>query len=91
MSSRSPSSTERPHWNTAPLWGILAVFLVLGTVGAATVVYGLLAAAGGALWALGLSALGAVVAVLAFLFMAGILYRVDRYRGANSRRVEFFE
>jgi hypothetical protein len=31
------------------------------------------------------------VAVLAFLFMAGILYRVDRYRGANQRRVELFE
>jgi hypothetical protein len=29
--------------------------------------------------------------VLAFLFMAGILYRVDRYRGANQRRVELFE
>jgi len=34
---------------------------------------------------------GAAVAFLAFLFMAGILYRVDRYRGATERKVEFFE
>lgn len=85
------SPSARPRWNTAWLWGILAVLLVVGTVGAATVVYGVLAAAGGALWALAISAVGGLVAFLAFLFMAGILYRVDRYRGANTRRVEFFE
>ncbi len=85
------SAVERPKWNTAPLWGILAVLLVFGTVGAATVVYGVLAVIGGSLWALAIAAVGAVVAALAFLFMAGILYRVDRYRGANARRVELFE
>ena len=85
------SAAERPTWNTAPLWGILAVLLVFGTVGAATVVYGVLAVVGGSLGALAIAAVGAVVAVLSFLFMAGILYRVDRYRGANARRVELFE
>ena len=78
-------------WSTAPLWGILAALLVAGTVGAATFVYGLLALLSGSVWGLASLALGGLVAVLAFLFMAGILYRVDRYRGANQRRVELFE
>jgi len=85
------STTDRPAWRTAPLWGILAVLLVLGTVGAATFVYGILALVSGSLWGLLALTLGGLVAVLAFLFMAGILYRVDRYRGANQRRVELFE
>ncbi|HTS33285.1 MAG TPA: hypothetical protein VMI55_05030 [Thermoplasmata archaeon] len=34
---------------------------------------------------------GVLVALLSFLFMAGILYRVDRYRGTTGRRVELFE
>jgi hypothetical protein len=80
-----------PHWRTGSLWGILAVLLVLGTVGAATVVYGATGAFAGDPWSLLAVPVGAVVAVLAFLFMAGILYRVDRYRGANLRRVELFE
>ena len=60
-------------------------------MGAATVVYGLLGVLTGNLYDLLAVAFGAVVAALAFLFMAGILYRVDRYRGATQRRVEFFE
>lgn len=82
---------ETPVWKTGALWGILGVFLVVGTVGAATVVYGLLGVLTGNLYDLLAVAFGAVVAALAFLFMAGILYRVDRYRGATQRRVEFFE
>jgi hypothetical protein len=85
------NETNRPSWSTAPLWGILAVLLVFGTVGAATFVYGILELLSGSLWGLAALALGGLVAVLAFLFMAGILYRVDRYRGANQRRVELFE
>jgi hypothetical protein len=85
-------SEETPVWRTNVLWAILAVFLVLGTVGAATFVYG-------CLWVLAgivvdgalVAALGATVAFLSFLYMAGILYRVDRYRGATRRRIEFFE
>jgi hypothetical protein len=34
---------------------------------------------------------GAGVAFVALLFMAGILYRIDRYRGAVGRRIELFE
>lgn len=82
---------DRPKWNTAPLWGILAVFLGVGTLGAATFVYGLLDLLAGQWWEVITMTVGGVVAFLAFLFMAGILYRVDRYRGANQRRVELFE
>jgi hypothetical protein len=85
------SEATRPSWNTAPLWGILAILLVVGTVGAATLVDGLLRLLSGSLWGLVPLAVGGLVAVLSLLFMAGILYRVDRYRGANRRRVEFFE
>lgn len=83
-----PSSARQP---TGALWGILAVFLVFGAVGLATVVYGLQAYATSPL--VGLSAMGAggLVTFLAFLFTAGILYRVDRYRGANARKVALFE
>ncbi|MGD0587281.1 MAG: hypothetical protein ABSA63_00580 [Thermoplasmata archaeon] len=82
---------DRPQWRTNVLWGVLAVFLVLGSVGAATFVYGLTWLLAGA-WVGGLVAVaGALVAFLAFLFTVGILYRVDRYRGKNGRRVELFE
>ena len=87
----SSASGEKPVWQTGSLWGILAVLLVFGAVGAATFVYGLLAAAGGAWLGLAVAGLGAVVAFLALLFTVGILYRVDRYRGAVDRRVELFE
>jgi len=82
---------ERPTWKTGALWGVLAVLLVFGTVGAATFVYGLLGVVAGNPFDLIAIALGAVVAALAFLFIAGILYRVDRYRGAAQRRVDLFE
>ncbi len=86
-------SDEVPRWTTGVLWGILAVLLVLGTVGAGTVVYGFLGLVGHAPNAFDAIALavGAIVAVLAFLFMAGILYRVDRYRGVPHREVKLFE
>ncbi len=85
------SPTETPQWKTGTLWAILAVFLVLGAVGAATVVYGVLTLVVGDLWGLLALAVGVVVAVLSFLFMAGILYRVDRYRGKTQRVVRLFE
>ena len=83
--------SERPVWRTNVLWGVLAVFLVLGSVGGATFVYGLTWMLAGEWLGAPVAAFGGAVAFLAFLFMAGILYRVDRYRGANGRRVELFE
>jgi len=87
----SSPAEERPSWRTGSLWGVLAVLLVLGAVGTATFVYGLLALLGGSLLGVAAIAIGLLVAFLASLFMLGILYRVDRYRGAVGRRVEFFE
>ncbi len=85
------SPVEVPQWKTGTLWGILAVFLVLGAVGAATVVYGVLELWAGSLWGILAAGVGGLVAVLSFLFMAGILYRVDRYRGKTQRTVRLFE
>jgi hypothetical protein len=85
------SAKTQPKWRTGVLWGILAVFLIIGTTGAATVVYGAMSLATGDVFGLIPLVIGAVVAVLGFLFIAGILYRVDRYRGTNQRRVELFE
>jgi len=84
-------SPEKPVWKTGTLWGVLAVLLVFGTVGAAACVYGVLGTGAGDPFDLIALGLGAVVAALAFLFIAGILYRVDRYRGATQRRIELFE
>ena len=85
------STAERPKWSTGVLWGILALFLVFGTAGSATVVYGVTGVAAGQLWDLIAIPIGAIVAALSFLFMGGILYRVDRYRGVTGRRIELFE
>lgn len=79
------------HAPTGVLWGILAVFLVLGAVGLATFVYGIEAYATNPLVGFSALLLGTIVAFLAFLFTAGILYRVDRLRGATRRKVTLFE
>jgi hypothetical protein len=57
----------------------------------AAVVFGLSGVLAGHPWDAVAVPVGAVVGGLAFLFIAGILYRVDRYRGATERRVELFE
>ena len=88
MTSPAP---ETPVWKTGSLWAILAVLLVFGSVGAATFVYGFLGVVAGVWIDAAVAAVGAIVALLSSLFMLGILYRVDRYRGALGRRVELFE
>ncbi len=86
------ASAELPKKaSTGALWGVLAVLLVLGTVALATCVYGLLGLLAGQWLDLVPLVAGVVGAVLVFLFTAGILYRVDRYRGVAHRRVELFE
>jgi len=85
------SSAEKPTWTTGVLWWILGGFIVLGSVGLAAIVFGITGGLAGQLWDLVAIPVGAVVAGIAFLFIAGILYRVDRYRGATERRVELFE
>jgi hypothetical protein len=83
--------TEKPVWKTGTLWGVLGVLLGVGTLGAATFVYGVTVAVLGDPYGVIALGIGGVVAALSFLFMAGILYRVDRYRGVTERRVELFE
>jgi hypothetical protein len=87
----SSASVEVPVWRTGTLWGVLAVLLVFGAVGSGTLVYGVLELVAGSWVGAVVAAFGALVAFLALLFMVGILYRVDRYRGALGRRVELFE
>jgi hypothetical protein len=87
----SSEPEDAPKWRTNVIWGVLAVFLVIGSLGGATLVYGITWVLAGAWVGLAIAALGGFVAFLAFLFMAGILYRIDRYRGVNGRRVELFE
>jgi len=82
---------DRPQWRTNVLWGVLSVFPVLGNIRAATFVFGLTWLLAGAWVGALVAGVGALVAFLAFLFMVGILYRVDRYRGKTGRRVELFE
>ena len=85
--------SEAPRYRTGWLWVVLTLLLLVGTVASAFVVYGLSDWAGTGRWfpdaleALG----GAVVAFLALLFLAGMLYRVDRLRGVPHRTVNLFE
>lgn len=82
---------ERPVWKTGWLWGVLAILLGVGTLGAATFVFGVTVLLAGDVWGILFVGFGGLVAVVAFLLMAGVLYRVDRYRGTPQRRVELFE
>ena len=82
-----------PRYRTGWLWAVLTLLLVFGTVASASVVYGVTA-----LWAQGAWLAGAVVigvggfvALMSFLLLAGLLYRVDRLRGVPHRRVTLFE
>lgn len=70
---------------------MLAIFLVFGAVGCATFAYGLTLLYATSWIGLPVAAAGAIGAILAFLFTAGVLYRVDRYRGTPTGRVELFE
>jgi CBS domain containing-hemolysin-like protein len=76
---------------TGALWGVLAVLLVFGAVGSATFVDGFLGLLAGSWFSVIVAVVGAFVALLSVLFMIGILYRVDRLRGAVGRKVAFFE
>jgi hypothetical protein len=80
-------------WRTGVIWGVLGLLLLIGTVAAAFFVYGLLG-----LWSTHAYLLdgailvgGGATAVFVLLLIAGILYRIDRFRGAVHRRVELFE
>ncbi len=84
---------DGPKFRTGALWGVLAVLLVIGTVAAASVVYGLTNLfLGGSVWAALLTiGIGGIISVIALLLMVGILYRVDRFRGVPHKEVRLFE
>jgi hypothetical protein len=82
-----------PSYTTGWLWIVLTAIVVVGTVASAFVVYGITDLAGSGQWLYAGVAIvgGAVVATLALLLVAGILYRVDRIRGVPHRTVNLFE
>jgi hypothetical protein len=82
-----------PKYRYGTLWGVLAIFLLIGTVAAAFFVYGLsdLLTTGNAVWDVPILLAGAFVASIMLLLLVGILYRVDRLRGVPHRRMELFD
>lgn len=84
---------EGPHYRYGTLWGVLALFLLLGTVASAFFVYGLadLLSTGRVLWDVPILIAGAFVATIMLLLLTGVLYRVDRLRGVPHRRIELFD
>lgn len=80
-------------YRTGVLWGVLLLLLMFGTLASAGAVWSatdLLASRhyGFDLIALALTSFAAIVL---FLLLVGILYRVDRLRGVPHRRVALFE
>ena len=68
----SPSSPpEKPVWKTGALWGVLLIFLLIGSLALAAIVYGLTGLLTGDWLAPVVLALGVLGAVLAFLFTDG--------------------
>ena len=86
-----PAAT--PPYRTGWLWIVLGVLLMIGTVGAAFVVYGVTDLLQNSNWLLDVPVAvgGGVVASIAMLLLTGILYRVDRLRGVYHREVRLFE
>lgn len=75
------------------LWAVLTILVVLGTVASATVVYGVTTYWVYGAWLIGsvVVVVGLVGALLSFLLLAGMLYRIDRLRGVPHRTVTLFE
>jgi len=85
--------TPRPKYRTGWLWAILLLFLLVGSVAASYVVWGVsdLMLTGHYLLDVPVTIVAAAVTVLCVLFVTGILYRVDRLRGVAHREVALFE
>jgi hypothetical protein len=83
----------KPKYKTGVLWAVLFGFMTAGTVAATYVVWGLsdLVLTGHYLIDVPVAIAAAAVTVLCVLFVAGILYRVDRLRGVAHREVALFE
>jgi hypothetical protein len=78
---------------TGPLWAVLTLLLLGGTVSAAFFVWGLTDLFATGRWFLDLPVLAGAgfVATFLMLLLTGVLYRVDRIRGVPHREVRLFE
>lgn len=85
--------SDAPKYRTGPLWGVLTLLLLVGTVAAGFFVWGLTDLWGSGRWYLDLPVLAgsAFVATFSMLLLTGVLYRVDRLRGVPHREVRLFE
>lgn len=82
-----------PRYHTGPLWVVLTLLLLGGTVAAAFFVYGLLDlfGTGRLLLDVPIVVVAGFLATFFLLLVTGILYRVDRFRGVPHREVRLFE
>jgi hypothetical protein len=87
------SEPARRPYPTGPLWAVLALLLLGGTVASAFFVFGLTDLYATGRWPLDLPLLvgGAFVASFLMLLLIGVLYRADRLRGTPHREVRLFE
>lgn len=88
------SKTAAPTpYRTGVLWAVLLLFMLGGAVSVTYVVWGLseLVTAHRYLVDVPVTAVAVVATALCFLFVTGILYRVDRLRGVPHREVALFE
>jgi hypothetical protein len=87
------SETAVRPYPTGPLWIVLALLLLGGTVASAFFVYGLTDLFGTGRWVRDVPILvaGAFVATFLLLLLTGILYRADRLRGVPHREVRLFD
>ena len=86
-------SDDPPRYRTGPLWAVLTLLLLGGTVSAAFFVWGLTDLYGSGRWYLDVPVLvvSAFAASFLLLLLTGVLYRVDRLRGVPHREVRLFE
>ena len=78
---------------TGPIWIVLALLLLGGTVASAFVVFGVTDLYATGRWAVDipLIAVAGFATTFLLLLLTGVLYRIDRLRGVPHREVRLFE
>ncbi|MCI4336154.1 MAG: hypothetical protein L3K17_03025 [Thermoplasmata archaeon] len=87
------SKPAKEEDKSGPLWVVLTLLLLGGTLASAFFVYGLANLLSTGRWMLDVPLLlvGGFAATFLFLLLTGVLYRVDRLRGVPHREVRLFE